>query len=261
MRIVLASLIPDVRGLEAGFADQGILVDRAEEMDDLSSILSLSGPYDLVVIQAGNPLRGVQSALRDLRRRGHTLPVIVLSTAAAGPEEEEGVLHAGADDVVFQPFRLSVLHARMQAMSRRARGYASSHLSCGNVVLDQEQNRVTVDGRRVALTAREYDFLETMMLHKGVLMTKERFMSSLYADQEAPDSRIVDVFVCKLRRKLAGCGAAEMIRTVWGRGYVLFEPAAAAVAQARESAEPSLAEDPAPRGWVRRAPRFAAMRA
>ena len=133
-----------------------------------------------------------------------------------------------------------------------ARGYTSAELVCGNVTLDQEQHAVMVDGLRVNLTAREFDFLETLMLHKGVLLTKERFMSRLYADAEAPDSKIVDVFVCKLRRKLAARGAAEMIRTVWGRGYVLFEPSAQALDAARKAPQHTPAAEPSPRGWVRR---------
>src|SRR3954465_9847955 len=96
------------------------------------------------------------------------------------------------------------------------------------------------------------------MLHKGVLLTKERFMSSLYAEAEAPDSKIVDVFVCKLRRKLAASGAAEIIRTVWGRGYVLFEPSAEAVAAIRAARRPETVADAPARGWVRRATRYAA---
>ena len=92
------------------------------------------------------------------------------------------------------------------------------------------------------------------MLHKGVLLTRERFLSGLYADaEETPDLKIVDVFVCKLRRKLAACGAAEMIRTVWGRGHVLFDPPPAAVAAARAAHRPESAPEPAPRGWARRA--------
>src|SRR3712207_9577341 len=93
-----------------------------------------------------------------------------------------------------------------------------------------------------------------MMLHKGVLLTKERFLNGLYADaEEAPDLKIVDVFVCKLRRKLAACGAAEMIRTVWGRGHVLFDPSTDDVAAARAAHRPEATPEPAPRGWARRA--------
>ncbi|MDO9711370.1 response regulator transcription factor [Paracraurococcus lichenis] len=256
MRIAIASDIAPTAELEAALAEHGVLCDAAESIADLPSVVALSGPYDLVLLRVGQPLRSALPAIRELRRRGMTLPMIVACTGNATAEEEESVLHAGADDVLFHPMRLSVLHARMQALARRARGYACSELVCGNVVLDQEQHAVMVDGRRVNLTAREFDFLETLMLHKGVLLTKERFMTRLYADSEAPDSKIVDVFVCKLRRKLTAAGAAEIIRTVWGRGYVVFEPTEAAIEAARSSRQQDV--EPAPRGWVRRAPRFLA---
>jgi two-component system cell cycle response regulator CtrA len=254
MRIAIASDTAPTTELEAALGGHGVLCDAAESIAELPSIVALSGPYDLVLLRVGQPLRNLLPALRDLRRRGMTLPVIVVCAGHAAAEEEETVLHAGADDVLFQPLRLSVLHARMQAAARRARGYTCAELVCGNVTLDQEQHAVMVDGMRVNLTAREFDFLETLMLHKGVLLTKERFMTRLYADSEAPDSKIVDVFVCKLRRKLAAAGAAEIIRTVWGRGYVVFEPTQSAIEEARKARQPEA--EPAPRGWVRRAPRF-----
>jgi len=259
MRIILASDRAS-HGAEPielidGLSEFGVIVDRTESIPDLASTVALSGPFDLAVLQVGAPLKEALMVLRSLRRCGMSIPVIVLAGSRPTPEAEEAALHAGADDVAFQPLRVSVLHARMQALARRARGYACPELRCGNVLLEQDLHQVTVDGRRVALTAREFDFLETLMLHKGVLLTKERFMTTLYTDGSAPDSKIVDVFVCKLRRKLAAAGAAEMIRTVWGRGYLVFEPATTAVSAARVARRPEASVEPAPRGWVRRAER------
>lgn len=260
MRVLLASAASHSGSLQAGLMELGVVCDPAEDTRELGPILALSGPYDLLIIDAVAPQREIQAVIRGLRRDGSMHPIIVLCRRLAA-EEEETLLHAGADDVLLHPLRLSVLHARMQALLRRARGYASARLTCGNVVLDQEQHAVTVDGQRVPLTAREFDFLQIMMLHKGVLLTKERFMSSLYAEADTPDLKIVDVFVCKLRRKLAACGAAEMIRTVWGRGHVLFEPAAEAVAAARAARTPEMTGNPPPRGWVRRTGSLAALEA
>lgn len=248
MRVLLASTSPQHGILAAGLAEHGILCDVSDDPRDLTSILGLSGSYQGVVLDLTAPLQVGQAALRALRRGGVTLPVIVL--CGVQPLAEESLLHAGADDVILRPFRVPVLHARLLALARRVRGYASGHLACGNVSLDQEQHAVLVDGRPVPLTAREFDFLQTMMLHKGVLMTKERFMSTLYSDTEAPDVKIVDVFVCKLRRKLAAAGAAIMIRTVWGRGHVLAEPTEAAVAVARAKGSHVGDADLSPRGWA-----------
>lgn len=254
MRVLVLSPNAASDRLLAGLQGEGLICDTTRDFDDLPSALALSGPYDLVVFDLVSIDLAAHRAIRALRRGGSAHPVL-LACARLDAGDEEAALHSGADDVLRHPVSLPVLHARIQALVRRARGYASSRLVCGNVTLDQELHAVFVDGRRVPLTGREYDFLQVMMLHKGVLLTKERFLSGLYADsEETPDLKIVDVFVCKLRRKLAACGAAEMIRTVWGRGHVLFDPAAEAVAAARASHCPTSAPaQPAPRGWERRA--------
>lgn len=252
MHILLASIGSSSSALANGLSVLGVHCDQAESLDDLASVLSLSGPYDALVLQVDGAAHAAQGPVCDLRRRGLDVPVAVLCSRPPLPAEEEALLHGGADDVLHDPIHLRVLLARLQALARRASGHACSRLVCGNVVLDQAQHAAMVDGRRVNLTAREFDFLETLMLHKGVLLTKERFMTNLYADGAAPDSKIVDVFVCKLRRKLAECGAAEMIRTVWGRGYVAYEPSPAAVEAAQRERQPEAAVDPVPRGWTRR---------
>jgi two-component system, cell cycle response regulator CtrA len=253
MRALVLSPGASSNRLLAGLRGGGLVCDVLGDPDDLSSAIALSGPYDLVLLDLVSLDAAAHRAVRALRRSGSAHPVLVVC-ARLEPGQEEAALHSGADDVLRHPLSLPVLHARIQALVRRARGYASSRLTCGNVTLDQELHAAFVDGRRVPLTGREYDFLQVLMLHKGVLLTKERFLSGLYADaEEAPDLKIVDVFVCKLRRKLAACGAAEMIRTVWGRGHVLFDPSPAAVAAARAAHRPETAPEPAPRGWARRA--------
>jgi two-component system, cell cycle response regulator CtrA len=253
MRVLVLSPNAPSDHLLVGLRSEGLVCDTASDLDDLPSALALSGPYDVVVLDLVSLDSAAHRAVRALRRSGSAHPVLAVC-ARLEPNQEKAALHAGVDDVVQHPLNLPVLHARIQALVRRARGYASARLVCGNVTLDQELHAVLVDGRRAPLTGREYDFLQVMMLHKGVLLTKERFMSGLYADvEEAPDLKIVDVFVCKLRRKLAACGAAEMIRTVWGRGHVLFDPSPAAVAAARAAHRPEAAPEPAPRGWQRRA--------
>ena len=235
MRVLVLSTPSPSDRLLAGLRSEGLVCDTARDFDDLSSAIALSGPYDLVVLDLVSLDAAAHRAVRALRRSGSAHPVLAVC-ARLEPSEEEAALHSGADDVLRHPLSLPVLHARIQALVRRARGYASARLVCGNVTLDQELHAVLVDGRRVPLTGREYDFLQVMMLHKGVLLTKERFLSGLYADaEEAPDLKIVDVLVCKLRRKLAPFGAAEMIRTVWGRGHVLFDPSPSAVAEARRA--------------------------
>ena len=254
MRVLVLSPNAAPDRLLSGLRDEGLICDTTRDIDDLPSALALSGPYDLLILDLACLDLSAHRAIRSLRRSGSAHPVLVVC-ARVDASDEAAALHSGADDVLRHPLSFPVLHARIQALVRRASGYASARLVCGNVTLDQELHAVFVDGRRVPLTGREYDFLQVMMLHKGVLLTKERFLNGLYADsEETPDLKIVDVFVCKLRRKLAACGAAEMIRTVWGRGHVLFDPTPAAVAEARAAHRPEQAPaEPAPRGWQRRA--------
>lgn len=252
MRVLVLSPNAACDRLLQGLREEGLVCDATGDVDDLPSTLAFSGPYDLVLFDLPSIDLSAHRTIRTLRRTGSAHPVLVVC-GRLDAHEEEAALHSGADDVLRHPVGLPVLHARIQALVRRARGYASARLVCGNVTLDQELHAVSVDDRRVPLTGREYDFLQVMMLHKGVLLTKERFMHGLYADtEETPDLKIVDVFVCKLRRKLAACGAAEMIRTVWGRGHVLFDPTPEAVAEARAAHRPEATPAPAPRGWERR---------
>jgi two-component system cell cycle response regulator CtrA len=232
MRILLASATPDRIPLMRALSAQGMLCDLADRFDEVPSILQHSGPYDAAVLDVGRPGAEAHGVLRAIRNRGLKLPAVVI----CGPlsvEEEVGTLHAGADDVLIRPVRIPVLHGRLQVMLRRCLGHASSRLTCGNVTLDQAEQDVRVNDRQVRLTRREFEVLEMLMLRPGVLLAKEHLMTKLYGGEDGPDQKIVDVFVCKLRRKLAAASAADMIRTVWGRGYVLSEPAPDVVAAAR----------------------------
>ncbi|MBP0447859.1 response regulator transcription factor [Roseomonas sp. SSH11] len=148
-------------------------------------------------------------------------------------DEEQEAFSLGADDVLHTPVSLQLLVVRLQAIQRRILGYSTAVLRCGNVTLNQSRREVAVDGTDVRITAREFDVLETLMLHRGMLLTKDLFMSRAYNESDGPNLRILDVFVCKLRRKLAAAGAAEIVRTVWGSGYMLREPSEAEIAIAR----------------------------
>jgi two-component system cell cycle response regulator CtrA len=233
MRILLGSPDQDRAGLLRSLGTEGRIAELAEPFNDLPAIAQHHGPFDVVVLAVASVRDQALPALRDVRRRGLRLPVLILAGFLTQEEEQEA-LNAGADDVLTRPVPTPILTARLQAVVRRTLGHSSAQVTCGNVTLDQSQQSVSVDGRPVRVTRREFDVLETLMLRRGMLLTKEHFMSRLYGAEEGPDQRILDVFVCKLRRKLAAAGAAEIVRTVWGRGYVVEEPGAAAVAAARE---------------------------
>ncbi len=130
----------------------------------------------------------------------------------------------GADDYITKPFDKSELVARIQAVIRRSKGYAQPLLKIGNLQLNLDSRDVSVEDRQVHLTGKEYAILELLVLRKGMVLTKEAFLNHLYGGIDEPEMKIIDVFICKLRKKLAQAGAGNLIGTVWGRGYMLRDP-------------------------------------
>ncbi len=212
-------------------AGDGFIFDLADPLHELGEIARLCGPYDAVVIDVGDESIA-RPLLRDLRAAGTALPSLVLLRTCT-EQSQKILLDNGADDVLAGPVAPDLLGARLRAVHRRMLGHASAKLTCGNVVLDQALRRVTVDDRPVNLTLREIQILESLMLRRRMVLSKENFISRLYPDGDSPGARVIDVFVCKLRRKLAAAGAPEIVHTVWGFGYTLEDPAPSAIAAAR----------------------------
>lgn len=232
MRILLGSIDAEGATLRDALTGGGRFVEHAPRLVDIGAMTQENGPFDAVVLSVDALEDEALPVLRDIRRRGMQVPVLVIG-GHGGADDAAVALNRGADDVIARPVAPAVVVARVQAMVRRTAAHAPSLLSCGNVELDRDRQTVTVDGRAVTITGREFEVLETLLLRRSALLTKERFMSRLYGDEDGPDQRIIDVFVCKLRRKLAAAGAAEIVRTVWGVGYVAEDPGPVAVAAAR----------------------------
>ena len=124
-----------------------------------------------------------------------------------------------------KPFDRSELLARVQAVVRRSKGFSQPRLRVGPMELNLDSREVMVNGQQVHLTGKEYAIFELLVLRKGMVLTKEAFLNHLYGGMDEPEMKIIDVFVCKLRKKLAMAGADHLIGTVWGRGYMIREPA------------------------------------
>jgi two-component system cell cycle response regulator CtrA len=148
----------------------------------------------------------------------------VLSSVSR-PEAKVKALGLGADDVMTKPFDKAELLARIQAVVRRSKGFSQPRLRVGPMQLNLDSREVTVNGQEVHLTGKEYAILELLVLRKGMVLTKEAFLNHLYGGMDEPEMKIIDVFVCKLRKKRALAGADNLIGTVWGRGYMIREPA------------------------------------
>jgi two-component system cell cycle response regulator CtrA len=141
------------------------------------------------------------------------------------PQARVKALSLGADDFIIKPYDKAELLARMQAIVRRSKGFSQPTVRMGRLELNLDSREVSVDGRDVHLTGKEYAILELLVLRKGMVLTKEAFLNHLYGGMDEPEVKIIDVFVCKLRKKLARSGADGIIGTIWGRGYMIRESA------------------------------------
>jgi two-component system cell cycle response regulator CtrA len=180
--------------------------------------------YDIILLDLNLPDMSGYDVLRSLRVSKIRTPILILS-GIAGIEDKVTGLGFGADDYMTKPFHKDELVARIQAIVRRSKGHALSVINTGDLTVDLDQKTVAVGGARVHLTGKEYQMLELLSLRKGTTLTKEMFLNQLYGGMDEPDIKIIDVFICKLRKKIANAsGGNDYIETIWGRGYVLREP-------------------------------------
>jgi len=185
--------------------------------------IELAGLYDYDVVLLDlelSDMTGIE-VLRALRAEKIRAPVIVV-TASADVETKVKALSAGADDFITKPFHKAELAARINAVVRRSRGHSESIIRTGNIALNLDTRTTEVCGLPVHLTPSEYKVLELLSLRKNSVLTKEMCLNHLYNGLREPEVKIIDVFICKLRKKLAeASGAGNQIETVWGGGYML----------------------------------------
>ena len=180
--------------------------------------------YDIILLDLGLPDISGYEVLRALRVNKIKTPILILS-GMGGVDEKVRGLGFGADDYLTKPFHKDELVARIHAIVRRSKGHAQSVIQTGNLRVNLDTKTVEIDGQRVHLTSKEYQMLELLSLRKGTTLTKEMFLNHLYGGIDEPELKIIDVFICKLRKKLAQANTGQhYIETVWGRGYVLRDP-------------------------------------
>jgi two-component system cell cycle response regulator CtrA len=194
--------------------------DLGEEGTDLGKLYD----YEIILLDLNLPDMSGFEVLRTLRVAKIKTPILILS-GMAGIEDKVKGLGYGADDYMTKPFHKDELVARIHAIVRRSEGHAQSVVQTGDLTVNLTRKTAEIDDVRVHLTAREYQMLELLSLRKGTTLTKEMFLNQLYGGMDEPEIKIIDVFICKLRKKLANAsGGKNYIETVWGRGYVLREP-------------------------------------
>ena len=224
MRVLLVEDDPTTaKSIEMMLTNASINVygtDLGEEAIDLAKLYD----YDLVLLDLNLPDMTGHEVLRQLRMARVDPPILILT----GHDDTENKLKGfgfGADDYLTKPFHREELVARIHAIVRRSKGHSQSIIQTGRIAVNLDAKTVEVDGKPVHLTGKEYQMLELLSLRKGTTLTKEMFLNHLYGGMDEPELKIIDVFICKLRKKLsAATGGDNHIETVWGRGYVLRDP-------------------------------------
>jgi len=201
----------------------GMVVDLADTGEEACELVR-HYDYDIVVLDLMLPDMEGYEVVRRMRAARIETPVLILS-GLSRPQAKVKGLGMGADDFISKPFDKAELLARMQAVVRRSKGFSQPMLRVGALQLNLDSREVLVGGKPVHLTGKEYAILELLVLRKGMVLTKEAFLNHLYGGMDEPEMKIIDVFICKLRKKLAQAGASSLIGTVWGRGYMMRDPA------------------------------------
>jgi two-component system, cell cycle response regulator CtrA len=224
MRILLVEDDPTTsRSIELMLTHANLNVfctDLGEDGIDLAKLYD----YDLILLDLNLPDMSGHEVLRQLRLARVATPILILSGADDTENKIKG-FGFGADDYLTKPFHREELVARIHAIIRRSKGHSQSVIRTGAVNVNLDAKTVEVGGQTVHLTGKEYQMLELLSLRKGTTLTKEMFLNHLYGGMDEPELKIIDVFICKLRKKLAeATGGQNYIETVWGRGYVLRDP-------------------------------------
>jgi two-component system cell cycle response regulator CtrA len=214
------------KSIELMLKSEGYIVDitdLGEDGMDLGKIYD----YDIIILDLMLPDMDGYDVLKALRDAKVDTPILILSGLTELDNKIKG-LGYGADDYLTKPFDKRELIARIQAIVRRSQGHSQSIIETGKVKVNLDSRTVEVNDKPLHLTGKEYGIIELLSLRKGTTLTKEMFLNHLYGGMDEPEVKIIDVFVCKLRKKLEEAADGDSyIETVWGRGYVLREPAGA----------------------------------
>jgi two-component system response regulator PhoP len=220
MRLLLVEDDPNLsRSLSTQLEQAGYSVEKSTDGRE-GLYYAREYPVDLAIVDLGLPSMSGVELIKQLRADGKEYPILVL-TARDRWQDKVEALKLGADDYVVKPFNVEELLARVDALLRRAGGWAQSALVCGPIVLDTRTQEVKVDDAKLELTSFEYKLLEYLMMHAGEVLSKTQITEALYSEDFERDSNVIEVFIGRLRRKLDPDNSYKPIETLRGRGYRL----------------------------------------
>lgn len=210
------------RTITAMLKSTQIISEHATSGEEALDLLR-SYEFDIIILDFVLPDGRGADFIKNIRKMKIETPILVLS-GLSDRQTKIFSFEVGADDYVTKPFDREELIARIYAIIRRTKGFAEPTLRVGPIELRLGAREVVVNGKVVHLTGKEFSILELLMLRRGIVLSKEAFLNHLYGGIDEPEIKIIDVFICKLRKKLAQAAGEQLISTVWGRGYVLRDP-------------------------------------
>jgi two-component system cell cycle response regulator CtrA len=225
MRVLLIEDDPAVsQGVELMLKSSNIVCDGTN-MGEEGIAVSKLYDYDIIILDLMLPDIDGFDVIKRLRKSGIQTPILILS----GLTETDYKIRCfgiGADDYLTKPFHKKELIARLNAVVRRTRGHADTVIRVGKLAVHLQTHTAEVNGEPLSLTSKEYAILELMAIRRGSTLTKEMFLNHLYGGLDEPELKIIDVFICKLRKKISNALGTDdnYIETIWGRGYVLRDP-------------------------------------
>lgn len=224
MRVLLIEDDPTVsKSIELMLKSENIVCDATNIGEEGIEIAKLYD-YDIIILDLMLPDIDGYNIIQRLRKINVNTPILILSGLNNIEDKIKG-FGLGADDYLTKPFNKNELVARLNAVVRRSKGHADAHIKIGRLAINTQAHVAEVDGKPIPLTGKEYAILELLAVRKGSTLTKEVFLNHLYGGIDEPELKIIDVFVCKLRKKLSkALGDDSYIQTIWGRGYVLRDP-------------------------------------
>lgn len=235
MKLLIFGTALDNRDILATFFKSKLVV--VDETPDIEEALDLTRfyDYDVVLLRMADTRPTEVELVRRLRLAGLRCPILAVAHVLSEVTRLR-VLEAGIDDLIVNALSNEEIFLRVQNQVRRSRGFQSSALALGNIEINMNAKKIFVAGSEIALTKKEYQIVEILALRKGCVLSKEAILDHLYGGLDEPNPKIIDVFICKIRKKFLAAGAEDLIQTNWGRGYMIVEK--------RETQAPDIQAEP-----------------
>ncbi|WP_245594194.1 MULTISPECIES: response regulator transcription factor [Acidiphilium] len=218
------------------FKSKLVVVDETAESEEALDLARFYD-YDAVLLRLADTRSAEIELIRRLRIGGLRCPIVAVAHSL-GESSRLRVLEAGVDDLIVNATSQEEIFLRVQNQVRRSRGFQSPSLVIGNVQINMNAKKIFVGDIEVSLTKKEYQIVEILALRKGCVLSKEAILDHLYGGLDEPNPKIIDVFICKIRKKLLALGADDLIETNWGRGYLVVEKRSPDYAPQPKPAEP-----------------------